>query len=41
MMKYKGSYLRLFSMLLRKHLKKAYGKEVTRRALKNAPGIYR
>ena len=41
MMKYKGLYLRLFSILLRKPLREAYGKEITRRALKNAPGIYR
>ena len=41
MMKYKGLYLRLFSVLLRKPLREAYGKEITRRALKNAPGIYR
>ena len=40
-MRYRGSYLKLFSLLIRKHLKKAYGKEVTRRALKKAPGIYR
>ena len=41
MMKYKGLYLRLFSVLLRKPLREAYGKEITRRALKNAPGVYR
>ena len=41
MMKYKGVYLRLFSMLIRKPLRKAYGKETARRALKNAPGIFR
>ena len=41
MMKYKGFYLHMFSTLIRKHLREAYGKETTRRALKNAPGIYR
>ncbi len=41
MMKYKGIYLKLFSMLLRKPMREAYGKETTRKALKGAPKIYR
>ena len=36
MMPYKGTYLRLFSLLLRKPMTKEYGK-----ALKAAPAIYR
>ena len=41
MMPYKGTYLRLFSLLLRKPMTKEYGKALTRKALKAAPAIYR
>ena len=41
MMKYKGIYLKLFSALLRKPMREAYGAAVTKKALKKAPAIYR
>lgn len=41
MMKYKGIYLRLFSALLKKPMKQQYGRELTKKALKKAPDVYR
>lgn len=41
MMKYKGIYMMLFPLFLRKYLKAQYGKKVTKEALKKAPAIYR
>ncbi|WP_242994477.1 L-2-amino-thiazoline-4-carboxylic acid hydrolase [Butyrivibrio fibrisolvens] len=41
MMKYKGTYLRLFSLMLKKYLKEQYGLEVTRKALKGSKAVYR
>ncbi len=41
MMKYKGTYMTLFPLVMRKYLKQEYGKEVTAKALKGAPAIYR
>ena len=41
MMPYKGTYLRLFSILLRKPMADEYGKKLTRKALKAAPAVYR
>lgn len=41
MMKYKSTYIRLIPLFMRKHMVQQYGKEVTRAALKKAPGIYR
>ncbi len=41
MMKYKGTYLRLFSFMLNKFLKEQYGLEVTRKALKGSKAVYR
>ena len=41
MMKYKGMYLRLFSVILRKPMIQQYGRELTRKALKKAPAVYR
>ena len=41
MMPYKGTYLRLFSLLLRKPMEDEYGKKLTRKALKAAPAVYR
>ncbi len=41
MMKYKGTYMTLFPLLLRKYLKQEYGKEVATKALKGAPSIYK
>ncbi|MBQ8973252.1 MAG: L-2-amino-thiazoline-4-carboxylic acid hydrolase, partial [Clostridia bacterium] len=41
MMPYKGTYLRLFSLLLKKPMTAEYGKELTRKTLKAAPAVYR
>ncbi len=41
MMKYKSKYLLMFTVLLKKHLKAQYGDEITKKALKGAPDIYR
>ena len=41
MMKYKGMYLRLFSVILRKPMIQQYGRELTRKALKKVPVVYR
>ena len=41
MMPYKVTYLRLFSLLLRKPMEDEYGKKLTRKALKAAPAVYR
>ena len=41
MMKYTGTYIKLFPLFLRKHMMEQYGAEVTRKALKRAPAIYR
>ncbi len=41
MMKYKGTYIKLFPMILKKYMIEQYGKEVTKKALKGAPKIYR
>ena len=40
-MKYKGTYIKLFPMILKKYMIEQYGKEVTKKALKGAPEIYR
>lgn len=40
-MPYKGTYIRLFSLLLRRPMQAQYGKELTRKALKTAPSVYR
>ena len=40
-MAYKGIYIRLFSVMLRKPMKQQYGRELTRKALKKAPAVYR
>ena len=41
MMKYTGTCMRLFPLFLKKYLKQQYGAEVTKKALKDAPAIYR
>jgi hypothetical protein len=41
MMKYKGTYLKLFSIMLKKYLKEQYGSEVTKKALKESKAIYK
>jgi hypothetical protein len=41
MMKYKGTYLKLFSIMLKKYLKEQYGSEVTKKALKGSKVIYK
>ena len=41
MMPYKGTYLHLFTLLLRKPMREEYVKALTRKALKAAPAIYR
>ena len=41
MMKYKGAFIKLFPLMLKKHMIEQYGKEVTRKAFKGAPAIYR
>lgn len=41
MMKYKGTYIKLFPLILKKFMKEQYGKEITSKALKKAPAIYR
>lgn len=41
MLKYKGKYIKLIPMFMRKYMVEQYGKEVTKSALKKAPAIYR
>jgi hypothetical protein len=41
MMKYKGTYIKAFPLLMRKFMIEQYGKEVTKKAFKRAPAIYR
>ena len=41
MMPYKSTYIRLFSLLLRKPMTEQYGKELTRKTLKAALAVYR
>ena len=41
MMKYKGTYLKLFSIMIKKYLKEQYGSEVTKKALKESKTIYK
>ena len=41
MMEYNGTYMKLFPLLLRRRLKEQYGRDVTQKALKGAPTIYR
>lgn len=41
MMKYTGTYITIFPMLLRKHLVKQFGKELTKKAIKGAKPIYK
>ncbi len=41
MMKYKGTFITVFPVLMKKYMLEQYGKEVTRKAYKNAPAIYR
>ncbi len=36
MMKYKGTFIKLFPLMLKKYMIEQYGKEVTRKAFKGA-----
>lgn len=41
MMKYKGTYIKAFPLMMRKFMIEQYGKEITKKAYKKAPAIYR
>lgn len=41
MMKYKGTFITVFPILMKKFMIEQYGKELTRKAFKKAPRIYR
>lgn len=41
MLKYKGTYINLIPLLMRKYMVEQFGKDLTGRALKKTPGIYR
>lgn len=41
MMPYKSTYIRLFPVFMKKYMKEQYGSEITKKALKKAPAIYR
>ena len=41
MLKYKGTYIRLFPIMMKKFMEEQYGKTVTKEAYKKAPAIYR
>jgi len=41
MMKYKGTFIKVFPILMKKYMLEQYGKNVTRNAFKKAPAIYR
>ena len=37
MMKYTGKYYRMLTFFMKKYLKEQYGKDITKKALQNAP----
>lgn len=41
MMKYKGTYIKAFPLMMRKFMIEQYGKAITKKAFKGAPAIYR
>jgi hypothetical protein len=41
MLKYKGTFIKLFPLMMKKLMVEQYGKTVTKEAYKKAPGIYR
>ena len=41
MMKYKGMFIRMFPPMLKKYMKEQFGSEITKKAFKGAPAIYR
>ncbi len=41
MMKYKGTFIKIFPILMKKYMIEQYGKKVTKEAFRKAPGIYR
>lgn len=41
MMKYKGTFIKLFPIMLRKYMNEQFGKDATKKAIKGAPRIYR
>ena len=41
MMKYTGKYYRMLTFFMKKYLKEQYGKDITKKALQNAPAIYK
>ncbi len=41
MMKYNGTYITMFPILMKKYMVEQYGRAVTKRAYKKAPAIYR
>ncbi len=41
MMKYKGTFITVFPVLMKKYMLEQYGKDVTKKAYKKAPSIYR
>jgi len=41
MMKYTGKYYKLFTLFMRRYLRDQYGREITQKALRKAPAIYK
>ncbi len=41
MLQYKGRYMKVFPVFLRRYLAEEYGREITGKALKKAPAVYR
>ena len=41
MLKYKGTFIKMFPLMMKKYMVEQYGKTVTKEAYKKAPGIYR
>lgn len=41
MMKYKGTFITVFPVLMKKYMLEQYGKDITRKAFRKAPAIYR
>ncbi len=41
MLKYKGTFIRLFPIFMKKYMREQFGDEITKKALKKAPAIYR
>ena len=41
MLKYKGTYIRMFPLMMKRFMVEQYGKELTKKVYKKAPAIYR